>query len=177
MSDVTVRPARPGDAADILRLVRALADYEKLDPPDEAAQHRLIEDAFAPKPRFEVFLVELGSGEGDGGRGDSRDPVIVGYAFVFETYSTFLALPTLYLEDLFVLPEYRGQKAGLALFKYVVHEAQERGCGRVDFAVLDWNQLARDFYHKLGAQHLQDWCCYRLTREQFGRVLGGVPNE
>src|SRR5436305_12176838 len=84
---VTVRPARREDAPVISRLVIALADYEKLDPPDEAAQKRLIEDAFRPNPRVEIFLAEA-------------DGQVVGYAFVFETYSTFLALPTLYLEDL-----------------------------------------------------------------------------
>lgn len=162
--NVLIRRATPADSQTILTLVRALADYEKLDPPDEAAQQRLLQDAWAERPRFEVFLAELASPE-------EEAPDVVGYAFVFETYSTFLALPTLYLEDLFVLPEHRGKRAGLALFRHIVAEADRRGCGRVDFAVLDWNQLARDFYQNLGAQHLQDWCCYRITSDQFPAIL------
>lgn len=148
----------------MIELVEALARYEKLDPPDEAARARLIRDAFGPNPRFQVLLAELREGERKG-------PVVVGYAFIFETYSTFLALPTLYLEDLFVLPEHRGAGAGKALFRAVVAEAERRGCGRVEFVVLDWNQLARDFYHRLGARHLEDWCYYRLPRERFAAVL------
>ncbi len=160
---VTVRPARPDDAAVMLELIKALADYEKLDPPDAAAQARLIADAFGPAPRFSVFLAETIPPGATGIR-------VVGYAFVFETYSTFLALPTLYLEDLFVLPEYRSLGAGKALFEEMVSEADRRGCGRLDWVVLNWNQLARDFYARYGAQHLDDWCCYRLRREQFADI-------
>ena len=87
----------------------------------------------------------------------------VGYAIILETYSSFLALPTLYLEDLFVLPEYRGRKAGLALFEEVRAEAQRRGCGRIEWTVLDWNQLAIDFYTRLGGEHLKEWQLYRIT--------------
>jgi GNAT superfamily N-acetyltransferase len=155
---VRVRRAEPGDAEAMLGLIVALAHYEKLDPPDEAARRRLVNDAFGAKPRFEVYLAEV-------------DSSIVGYAFVFETYSTFLALPTLYLEDLFVMPEYRGRKAGLALFQHVVAEAEARGCGRVEWVVLDWNQLARDFYKRLDATHLDNWCYYRLEREKFRKVV------
>lgn len=153
----TVRKAQPADADNILRLIRALADYEKLDPPDEAAQQRLIADAFAERPRFDVFLADL-------------DGAIVGYAFVFETYSTFLARPTLYLEDLFVLPEYRQQKIGYALFKYCVAEAERRGCGRMEWVVLDWNRPAIDFYERQGARHLKEWHTYRLTTEDLARL-------
>lgn len=155
---VLVRRAEPGDAEEMLRLIVALAEYEKLTPPDEAARRRLVNDAFGERPRFEVFLAEV----------DGR---IVGYAFVFETYSTFLALPTLYLEDLFVMPECRGRKAGLALFQHVVAEAERRGCGRVEWVVLDWNQLALGFYNRLDATHLDNWCYYRLEREKFGKVI------
>jgi GNAT superfamily N-acetyltransferase len=95
---------------------------------------------------------------------------VVGYAFVFETYSTFLALPTLYLEDLFVLPEYRGRKAGYALFRHCAEEALRRGCGRFEWAVLDWNRPAIEFYERLGAKHLHDWLIYRLDREGMERL-------
>lgn len=140
-------------------LVDALADYEKLDRPTPEARQRLLADAFAERPRFDIFLAETADGSA------------AGYAFVLENYSTFLALPTLYLEDLFVLPDYRSTGAGSALFRHVTAEAKARGCGRVEFVVLDWNQLARDFYHRKGAKHLEDWCFYRLDAEQFDGVI------
>lgn len=153
MSDVVIRPATRGDGPTIERIVIALADFEKLPPPDEAARERLLVDAFGPKPRFEIFLAEL-------------DGQIAGYAFVFETYSTFLALPTLYLEDLFVLPEFRSRRVGYALFRHCADEALKRGCGRLDWTVLDWNTHAIDFYKRLGAQHLADWHLYRLEMKR-----------
>ena len=152
----TIRPATQEDAPSILNLVVALADFERLPPPDEAAQSRLIADAFGLRPRFETFLAEV----------DGR---VVGYAFVFETYSTFLALPTLYLEDLFVLPEYRGRKIGYALFSHCAAEAVRRGCGRFEWVVLEWNTHAIEFYKRLGARHLEDWFLYRLDGEALAR--------
>src|SRR5436309_14335787 len=153
---VTVRKATKNDASAILSLIDALAEYEKLDPPDEAARQRLIRDIASERPRIEVYLADL-----------ERQPV--GYAFVFETYSSFLALPTLYLEDLFVLPEYRKRRIGYALFRAMVKEAHRRGCGRMEWAVLDWNQLAIDFYNGIGATHMKQWQLYRLVREEMGQ--------
>src|SRR4051812_17368979 len=148
-SGVLVRPATPADSGDIRRLIVALADFERLDPPDEEAQARLLADAFGPRPRFEIFLAEL-------------DGQVAGYAFVFETYSTFLALPTLYLEDLFVLPSFRSRRVGHALFSEMLAEAKRRGCGRMEWTVLDWNELAINFYKRLGATHLKEWHHYRI---------------
>ncbi len=148
--EVTIRKAQPGDGPRILTLIVALAEFEKLPPPDEAAQQRLLADAFAERPRFEVFLAEVGG-------------LAVGYAFLFETYSTFLAKPSLYLEDLFVLPEYRSLKVGYTLFQHCLTEAQRRGCGRLEWVVLDWNQPAIDFYQRQGATRLHDWLPYRIT--------------
>jgi GNAT superfamily N-acetyltransferase len=162
---ITIRKAERTDADLMLHLIKSLAEYEKLDPPDTAAQQRLVRDAFGDRPRFEVYLAEV-DGEKAGIAAGA-----VGYAFVFEMYSSFLALPTLYLEDIFVLPEYRGLGAGIGLFRFVVAEAGRRGCGRVDFMALDWNKNARDFYHRLGAQHLSEWCYYRLSREQFEGIV------
>ncbi|HEX8599973.1 MAG TPA: GNAT family N-acetyltransferase [Chloroflexia bacterium] len=156
---VSVRRATPQDGPAIVRLITALADFEKLPPPDATAQSRLLDDAFGTRPRFEIFLAEH---EGD----------VAGYAFVFETYSTFLALPTLYLEDLFVLEEYRGRRVGYALFSHCAEEAIRRGCGRFEWAVLDWNQHAINFYERLGARHLADWHIYRLDREGLDRLVG-----
>ncbi len=156
---VRVRPADRDDAQTVLSLVRGLAEYEKLPPPDAAAEARLIRDMFSSPPRIQAFL-----GECDG--------VAAGYAFVFETYSSFLALPTLYLEDLFVLPEFRGRKLGHALFTAMVEEAYRRGCGRMEWSVLNWNQLAIDFYEKRGATQLKEWRVYRLVRNDMEQLLG-----
>lgn len=157
-STVTVRKATREDAQAIFTLVDALAAYEKLDPPDAKAKERLIRDMSGERPRFDAYLAEFS------GRA-------IGYAFVLETYSSFLALPTLYLEDLFVLPDYRKRKAGYALFSSMVKEAHDRGCGRMEWTVLDWNQLAIDFYQKLGATHMKEWQLYRLAREDMKRII------
>ena len=153
-----VRKAMPPDAETILSLVDGLAEYEKLPPPDAAAKERLINDMFAERPRIQAYLAEYN------GRA-------VGYAFVFESYSSFLALPTLYLEDLFVLPEYRSKKVGLALFTSMVKEAFDRGCGRMEWSVLEWNRLAIDFYKRLGATHMKEWQLYRLVRNDMEKIL------
>src|SRR5579872_4769210 len=121
-SSVSVRRAVAHDSDLLISLIIGLAEFEKLPPPDEAAQRRLLSDAFGPHPRFEIYLAEVGS-------------TVAGYAFVFETYSTFLARPTLYLEDLFVLPEYRGKRIGYALMLHLAAEALRRGCGRLDWVV------------------------------------------
>ncbi len=157
-ADPIVRRAILADAETILLLVDALADYEKLARPDAEAKKRLICDIFSERPRMNVFLAEF---EGKP----------AGYAFVFETYSSFLALPTLYLEDLFVLPEYRSKKVGYALFTSMVKEAHRRGCGRMEWSVLDWNQLAIDFYQRLGATHLKNWHLYRLSRTDMETIV------
>jgi GNAT superfamily N-acetyltransferase len=158
--NVTVRRAVAADAPVMLELIDALAKYESLEAPDEAARERLVRDAFGERPRFDLLLAE------------SADGRAIGYAFLVEIYSSFKALPTLYLEDIFVLPDARGIGAGFALFQAVVREAERRGCGRVDFLVLSWNQLARDFYHRLGAEHLSDWFPYRLSSDNFAAITG-----
>jgi GNAT superfamily N-acetyltransferase len=156
-SNVRVRKATRSDAQTVLRLVDALAEYEKLTPPDDAARTRLVNDLWGDRPRLEAFLAEA---DGDH----------FGYAFVLETYSSFLALPTLYLEDLFVLPQHRSKKAGYALFTAMVREAHRRGCGRMEWTVLDWNQLAIDFYKRFDATHMKEWHLYRLTKEDLDRL-------
>ncbi|MBW3655221.1 MAG: GNAT family N-acetyltransferase, partial [Gemmatimonadetes bacterium] len=130
MSDrITIRPAMPDDAGTFLGLVDQLADYEKLDRPSPEARGRLVADAFGPRRRISVFLGEL-------------DGAAVSYAIVLETYSSFLALPTLYLEDLFVVPDARRHGIGGAFFRFLAGEAVRRGCGRMEWVVLDWNELA-----------------------------------
>ena len=136
---------------DFVRLIQALAGYERLPPPDAGAIARLRADAFAPRPRFEAALAVAGGGEA------------VGYAIWFETYSSFLARPTIYLEDLFVLERARRTGAGGLLFDHVRAIGAARGCGRMEWQVLDWNAVARDFYTRRGAQWMQEWLLYRIT--------------
>jgi len=155
---IIVRSAGPADGPVILSLVDALAEYEKLAPPDPGAKERLLKDLFSLRPRIECFIAE-------------SDGRAAGYAFVLETYSSFLALPTLYLEDLFVLPEFRGRRAGYELFKAMVREAKGRGCGRMEWTVLDWNELAIDFYKRSGARYMKEWHLYRLVKEDMERIL------
>jgi GNAT superfamily N-acetyltransferase len=151
-SSVTVRLAIPADAEAFLSLVDGLADYERLPRPDPDARRRLASDPFTEPPRFTLLLAEL-------------DGEVVGYAASFWTYSTFLALPTLYLEDIFVLPEARGHGAGAALFRACAAEAVRQGCGRMEWSVLAWNQPSIDFYERRGATHLSDWLPFRLAGE------------
>jgi GNAT superfamily N-acetyltransferase len=157
---VEVRRALPAEAPALLALIQALAEYEKLTPPDEEAQKRLVRDIFGGRPRLDAFLAIAG------GRP-------AGYALVLETYSSFLALPTLYLEDIFVLPEHRGRHIGSTIFRAMVAEAELRGCGRMEWAVLDWNKPALDFYARFGARHLNEWMTMRLERAQFRGIVEG----
>ena len=144
-----VRPAVPGDGPALIELVTALADYERLPPPDAGARERLVRDGLGPAPRFELLFGEL----------DGRP---VGYAIYFFTYSTFLAQPTLYLEDLFVRPEARRHGLGGALLGALAEHAVRAGCGRMEWAALTWNRLAIDFYERLGARTLEEWRTFRL---------------
>jgi len=136
---------------DFIDLIRALADYEHLTPPDAAAIERLRRDALGPQPRFEAALALNESG------------VAVGYATWFHTYSTFLARPTIYLEDLFVREDARESGAGSALFEHVRTLGARRGCGRMEWQVLDWNTLARGFYERRQATWMKEWLFYRIT--------------
>jgi GNAT superfamily N-acetyltransferase len=150
-----IREATAQDAETLLALIDALADYEHLPRPDDEARGRLKEHGFGPGERlFRALLIQAGG-------------QAIGYAIYFYTYSTFLARPTLYLEDVFVLPEQRQQGAGKALMRYLARTALAAGCGRLEWQVLDWNQLALGFYQALGAKHMREWLPYRLTREEM----------
>lgn len=162
-ANVVVRRAERADSDALIELILALADFEKLPPPDQAAQARLIEHGFGEKPKFEVWLAEV--------EGASRP---VGYAFIFETYSTFLARPTLYLEDVFVLPEYRGLGIGGALLRHCIQLANDRDCGRMEWSCLDWNVGARRVYEKLNPDPMTEWVHYRLTRDKIESLAQGV---
>ena len=160
---VRVRRAGPADADRFVAMVDALAEYERMPGPDPEARQRLVHDAWAREPpRFHVFLAE-------------QDGATLGMAMVYETYSSHQALPTLYLEDLFVLPDARRRGVARALFQTLAAEATRRGCGRMDWQVLDWNRLAIDFYDRLGARHRGDWLNYRLEADQLRRLAAGEP--
>jgi GNAT superfamily N-acetyltransferase len=143
---MNIRPYRRSDAKDFVRLVRALAAYEKLKPPTAEAARRLLGDIGR---RIRVLMAE-------------EDGVCVGYAIYLFTYSSFLARPTLYLEDVFVMPEHRGRGLGRAFIDVLLREARREGCGRMEWVVLRWNKPALRFYEKLGARPLDEWITYRL---------------
>lgn len=152
MTGVRVRLLQAADTPQLLDLIDGLADYERLARPDAAARQRLAADALADPPRFRTLLAQVGSG-------------LVGYAIYFFTYSTFEARPSLYLEDIFVLPERRGQGAGLALFRACAREAVVHGCARMDWQVLSWNEPSIQFYKRLSARQLDGWLPFRLDGE------------
>ncbi len=143
-----IRPARRDDAPAFLALIQALADFEKLPGPDAAARERLVEDAFGARPRYEVFVAEV-------------DGQVSAYAIFFHTYSTFRARPTLFLEDLFVHPRARRRGVAKAMLARLRALAEERGCGRFEWMVLDWNVDAQKLYDGVGAKMLHDWRLYR----------------
>lgn len=151
---IRVRPASSiSDADELLRLITRLAEFEELAPPDDEARGRFQRDGFERKPpRFHAMLASV-----------DNEPAC-GYVIYFETYSTFLCRPTLYLEDLFVLPESRKHGVGKALMQRVVREAVDRGCGRMEWTCLDWNTNAMEFYKRMGADHLEQWYFYRLDQ-------------
>jgi GNAT superfamily N-acetyltransferase len=157
MTGVGVRAATDADMPAFLDLVDGLADYEKLPRPTSDARQRLTADARAG--RFRLLLGEL-------------DGVVVGYAVHFPTYSTFLARPSLYLEDIFVAPEARGNGVGVALFRACAAEAIKQGCGRMEWQVLSWNEPSIQFYERLGARHLDAWLPFRLDGDAL-QMVGG----
>jgi len=150
MADFSIRTATPDDVALILRFIIELARYEKMEDRVVANEERIRETLFGAKPSAEVLIAE-------------EDGRAVGFALFFHNYSTFLARPGIYLEDLFVEPESRGRGYGKALLAKLAQIAIERECGRVEWAVLDWNTPAIDFYKSLGANAVDEWTIFRLT--------------
>jgi len=146
-----IRKARESDSLQFLNLVRALANFEHLQPPSAAAGRRMLREIFK---RHSISLLVAESGGN-----------LVGYVLYFFTYSSFLAKPTLYIEDLFVLEEHRGGGIGRGLFLKCVAEAVRRGCGRMEWSVLNWNTKAIKFYEGLGARKLDEWSVFRLDEK------------
>ena len=156
MSQVTFRFAQPEDTGLILQFIRELADYEKMLDQVVATEDLLREQLFEEKGAEVLFAL--------------ADGQEVGFALFFHNFSTFLGRRGLYLEDLFVKPAFRGQGYGKAILKKLAQIAVERGCGRLEWACLDWNQPSIDFYLSMGAQPMNDWKVYRLTGDSLHRM-------
>lgn len=154
---LVIRRGTERDVPTILKLIRGLAEYERLAHEMEATTARVRAHGFGRRRYFETIICRRGG-------------TPVGFALYFFTYSTFLARPTLYLEDLFVLPEERGTGAGKALLRALARIAVRRGCGRLEWAVLDWNRPAIGFYKRLGAKLRRQWILTRLTGAPLRRL-------
>jgi GNAT superfamily N-acetyltransferase len=152
----TLRPAEPRDVAAIVRLIHGLAEYEKLSHLAKATPETLAPHLFGPKPVVEAVVAE-------------SDGRVVAFALFFTNFSTFLALPGLYLEDLFVEPEERGRGIGQALLEHLARLAATRGYGRFEWSVLDWNVDAIRFYERMGATVMPDWRICRIAGEALRR--------
>jgi GNAT superfamily N-acetyltransferase len=160
---VALRPATRHDVSTILGLIRGIAEYERLAHEVENTEARLREHGFGQRRIFEAILAE-------------REGRAVGFALYFFTFSTFTGRPTLYLEDLFVIPEERRGGIGSQLLARLAQIAEQRKCGRMEWSVLDWNTPARDLYFKLGAKAMDAWTVFRMTPDAFARLAReGVP--
>jgi GNAT superfamily N-acetyltransferase len=157
-----IRPARPEDAELLVNLVLELAVYEKLDQYARATPDDFRKHLFGPRPVAEAAVAEVGG-----------EPV--GFALWFSTFSTFRGQPGLYLEDIFVKPGFRGRGIGKGLLGAVARRAVERGCGRLEWSVLDWNSPAIGFYRSLGARPMDEWTVYRIDDEPLRRLAEFAP--
>jgi GNAT superfamily N-acetyltransferase len=161
VASYSIHPARPEDVEVLANLVRELAVYEKLEQYARATPDDFLRHLFGPRPAAEAALAEV-----------AGEPV--GFALWFSTFSTFRGQPGLYLEDLYVKEAFRGHGIGRGLLAMVARLAVERGCGRLDWSVLNWNAPALGFYKALGARPLDDWTVYRIDDEPLRR-LAGLP--
>src|SRR4051812_39545312 len=166
ITEFQIRQARVEDVPTILQLIRDLATYERAPDEVTATEEQLIDVLFGGRPAAEVLLAF-----------ESESPV--GFAVYFYNFSTWLGRPGLYLEDLFVKPEKRGKGYGRALLVELAKIARDRGCGRMEWAVLDWNEPAIKFYRGLGAMPMHEWTVFRLTREEIARLAsdGKIDQE
>jgi GNAT superfamily N-acetyltransferase len=150
LRDLRIEPAREDDVSLILTMIKALADYERLALAVVATEETVRDTLFGSKPSAEVLIARSGT-------------EAVGFAVWFFSYSTFLARPGLYLEDLFVLPRWRGHGIGHALLVHLAKVAVAHECGRMEWSVLDWNESAIRFYRSIGARPMDEWTLFRLT--------------
>jgi GNAT superfamily N-acetyltransferase len=164
---IEIVQATPDDIPVLLQLIHGLAEYEKLSDEVSATADGLHAALFGPRPVAEAILARLGDHAG----------TAVGFAVFFHNFSTFVGRPGIYLEDLFVLPEHRGKGIGKALLLYVAELASARGCGRLEWAVLDWNKPAIEFYRGLGARAMDEWTLFRVTGEPLAALGRKRPQE
>lgn len=162
-TEMTIRFATEADVATILKFIKSLAEYEKMLDEVIATEDLLREWLFEKKKAEVIFAVV-----------DGKE---VGFALFFHNFSTFLGRAGVYLEDLFVLPEYRGFGYGKALLQKLAQIALERGCGRLEWWCLDWNQPSIDFYRSLGAEPMSEWTTYRLTGETLEAMANGTAGK
>ena len=157
VADFQIRPARVEDVPVILRLIRDLATYERAPHEVTATEELLADVLFGERPAAEVLLAFEGESP-------------VGFAVFFHNFSTWLGRPGLYLEDLFVKPDKRGKGYGRALLVELAKIARDRSCGRMEWAVLNWNEPAIKFYRALGAKPMDEWTVFRLTPEEIAKL-------
>jgi len=160
-SNIEIRPAVIEDVPLILAFIRELAEYEHLAHTVVATEELLRQTLFGPKPAAEIRIATL-------------DAQPAGFALFFQNYSTFVGRPGIYLEDLFVRPPFRAHGVGRALLREVATIAVQRNCGRLEWAVLDWNASAIGFYKKLGAVPMDDWTIFRVVGEALGKLAGDI---
>ena len=156
-SPVTIVQATERDAPIILQMIKDLAEYERMSDQVTATEQSLRATLFGSRPSAEVVIAKAG-----------HTPA--GFALFFHNYSTFVGKPGLYLEDLFVRPEWRGHGIGRALLSHLAKITIERDCGRFEWSVLDWNEPAIGFYKKLGAVPMEDWTIFRITGDALQRL-------
>lgn len=172
--NLTIREAAPADIPLILEFIRGIAVYEKLEHQFVATAESLQEELFGERPAAEVILVFADDATDSAAARESSASVPVAYAVFFHNFSTFLGRKGLYLEDIFVKPEFRRRGIGRVLLRHLAKLAVERGCGRFEWTVLDWNTPAIEFYQGLGADVLPDWRICRLTGDALLRVAGAI---
>jgi GNAT superfamily N-acetyltransferase len=159
-----IRPATALDVSTIADLIRGLAEYEHLAADVDLDEACLLDHLFGARPYAEVLLAE-------------ESGVIVGFALFFHSYSTFLGRPGIYLEDIFVKPEYRGRGHGKALLTAIGRLAVNRRCGRIEWSVLDWNAPSIAFYRRLGARPMDEWTTFRLENEAIVALAANEPED
>jgi GNAT superfamily N-acetyltransferase len=159
---IRIAPATPADVPVILAFIRELAEYERLSDACVATEAALREHFFGPRPAAEVLIARVGGAP-------------AGFALYFGTFSTFLARPGIHLEDLYVRADLRRRGVGRALLQHLAGIAVARGCGRLEWAALDWNEPAIRFYEKIGAVKLDEWTTFRLAGEPLQRFAGEAP--
>lgn len=157
MGRLNIRKATKDDIPKILELIQGLADYEKEPDAVDTTAEDILRDGFAENPLFYVLMGEI-------------DSVVQGFALYFYNWSTWKGRPSLFLEDLFVVPECRGKGLGVALLKHLAQLAYEKKCRRMEWMCLDWNQPARDFYESIGAKSLDTWLTYRMQEEEIQQL-------